>query len=125
MFSIRTVLPSAGSAWVQIAHAGGGLPLKGDNHLQVLGAFAAHISRDDSATRHVLFDLSFVPAPEESVETAQALGRLIRTIGIRRFLFASDYNVVTLERQIAMLNRLGLTAEEMQILRDNCAPWAC
>ena len=62
---IRDVLPSAGESWVQIAHAGGGLPLHDGNHVGVLRTFADHIVRDDPATRHVLFDLSFVPAPGE------------------------------------------------------------
>ena len=30
---IRDVLPSAGNSWVQIAHAGGGLPLRDGNHV--------------------------------------------------------------------------------------------
>ena len=69
---IRDVLPSAGESWVQIAHAGGGLPLHDGNHVGVLRTFADHIVRDDPATRHVLFDLSFVPAPGESREDAAA-----------------------------------------------------
>ena len=95
---IRTVLPSAGSSWVQIAHAGGGLPLKGDNHIKVLRAFADHIAQDDPITRHVMFDLSYVPAPDESAAAAIGLMQQVRRIGISRFLFGSDFNVLTLER---------------------------
>ena len=40
---IRDVLPSAGASWVQIAHAGGGLPSIDENNLAVLRAFADHI----------------------------------------------------------------------------------
>jgi len=79
---IREVLPSAGESWVQIAHAGGGLPLHDGNHVDVLRTFADHIVRNDPATRHVLFDLSFVPAPGESREDAAALTLQIRRIGI-------------------------------------------
>jgi predicted TIM-barrel fold metal-dependent hydrolase len=122
---IRDVLPSARESWVQIAHAGGGLPLRDGNHLGVLRAFADHIVRDDPATRHVLFDLSFVPAPGESREDAAALTQQIRRIGIRRFLFASDFNVLTLNEEIKNLDRLGLTREEWQTLAQNCAPWVC
>jgi predicted TIM-barrel fold metal-dependent hydrolase len=122
---IRDVLPSAGDSWVQIAHAGGGLPLHDGNHVGVLRTFADHIVRDDPATRHVLFDLSFVPAPGESREDAAALTQQIRRIGMRRFLFASDFNVLTLDEEIKNLERLGLTKEEWQTLRENCAPWAC
>jgi uncharacterized protein len=122
---IRDVLPSAGQSWVQIAHAGGGLPLHDGNHLGVLRTFADHIVRDDPATRHVLFDLSFVPAAGESHEDAAALTQQIRRIGIQRFLFGSDFNVLTPDEEIKSLDRLGLTKEEWQTLRQNCAPWAC
>jgi predicted TIM-barrel fold metal-dependent hydrolase len=122
---IRDVLPSAGDSWVQIAHAGGGLPLHDGNHVDVLRAFADHIVRDDAATRHVLFDLSFVPAPGENRKDAAALTRQIRRIGIKRFLFGSDFNVLTLPEEIRSLGRLGLTKGEWQTLRQNCAPWAC
>ena len=76
-------------------------------------------------TRHVLFDLSFVPAPGETAETAHELMEQVRRIGVKRFLFASDYNVLTPEEEIKYLGRLGLTKEEWQALRENCAPWAC
>jgi len=122
---IRDVLPSAGESWVQIAHAGGGLPLHDGNHVGVLRTFADHIVRDDPATRHVLFDLSFVPAAGESREDAAALTQEIRRIGIKRFLFGSDFNVLAPEEEIKSLGRLGLTKEEWQTLRQNCAPWAC
>jgi predicted TIM-barrel fold metal-dependent hydrolase len=56
---IRDILPSAGSSWVQIAHAGGGLPQPEGNNTEVLRAFADHIVRDDPVTRRVLFDLSY------------------------------------------------------------------
>ena len=122
---IRDVLPSAGDSWVQIAHAGGGLPLRDGNHIAVLRAFADHIAKDDPATRHVLFDLSYVPAPDEGQETVRALTEQIRRIGIKRFVFGSDFNVLTPAEEIKNLGRLGLTKEEWQTLKDNCAPWAC
>jgi uncharacterized protein len=121
---IREVLPSAAQSWVQIAHAGGGLPLHDGNHAAVLHAFADHIAHDDPATRHVLFDLSYVPAPEESPQVA-AIAIEIRRIGIKKFLFGSDFNVQTPLKQIESLGKLGLTNEEMQNLRANCAPWTC
>jgi predicted TIM-barrel fold metal-dependent hydrolase len=119
---IREVLPSAGDSWVQIAHAGGGLPLRDGNHVAVLRTFADHIAQDDPRTRQVLFDLSYVPAPRES---PAALTEQIRRIGIKRFLFGSDYNVLTPEQEIKSLGKLGLTKEEWDTLRENCAPWVC
>jgi predicted TIM-barrel fold metal-dependent hydrolase len=60
---IRDLLPRAGDSLVQIGHAGGGLPRGDGNNLAVLRAFGDHIVRDDLATRRVLFDISYVPAP--------------------------------------------------------------
>ncbi len=122
---IRTILPAAGRSPVQIAHAAGGFPLAGNNHVEVLGAFAAHISREDPLTAHVLFDLSYVPAPEEGPDVASALRREMYRIGLDRFLFGSDYNVLTPAAQIEAIGRLGLTTQEEAILRENCAAWVC
>lgn len=122
---IRDVLPSAGESWVQIAHAGGGWPLQDGNLVGVLRTFADHITKDDPVTRHALFDLSYVPAPGETAEDVSALTQQIRRIGIKRFLFGSDYNVQTLAAEIKKLSKLKLTNEELQVLRENCAPWAC
>jgi predicted TIM-barrel fold metal-dependent hydrolase len=122
---IREVLPNAGDSWVQLAHAGGGMPKQDGNNLQVLRTFGDHIVKDDPRTRHLLFDLSYVPAPDESAEDAAAVAKEIRRIGIKRFLFGSDFNVLMPTEQISNLGKLGLTAEELQTLSQNCAPWAC
>jgi predicted TIM-barrel fold metal-dependent hydrolase len=122
---IRDVLPSAGEAWVQIAHAGGGWSRENANNLAVLHAFADHIVRGDPATRHVLFDISYVPAPKQTAQSAHAVAKQMRRIGMKRFLFGSDFNVLTPEEEIGDLGKLGLTDEEWQTLRENCAPWAC
>ena len=92
---IQDILPSAGSAWLQIAHAGGGMPRRDGNNLAVLRTFADHIVRDDPLTRRVLFDLSYVPAPDETPKATAALMEQIRRIGMKRFLFGSDFNVLT------------------------------
>ncbi len=122
---IRDVLPSAGDSWVQIAHAGGGLPRHDGNNLGVLRAFANHIAKADPVTRHVLFDLSYVPAPHETAQSASEFTREIRRIGMQRFLFGSDFNVLTPKQEIEDLRKLGLTEQEWQTLQQNCAPWAC
>jgi uncharacterized protein len=121
---IRDVLPSAGESWVQIAHAGGGLPSLDGNNLRVLRIFADHIVEDDPVTRHVLFDLSYVPAPQETPQTVFALALQVRRIGIKRFLFGSDFNELTPEEEIKDLAKMGFTQEEWRTLKENCAPWA-
>jgi uncharacterized protein len=122
---IRDILPSARTSWVQIAHAGGGMPREADNNLAVLRTFADHIVRNDRVTRRVLFDLSYVPAPDETPQATAALLAQIRRIGIKRFLFGSDFNVLTPLEEIKDIAKLGLTSEELETLKHNCAPWAC
>jgi uncharacterized protein len=122
---IRNVLASAGSSWVQIAHAGGGLPRVDDNNLSVLRTFADHIVKNDPATQHVLFDISYVPAPDETPQSAGRVLEQMRRVGMKRFLFGSDFNVLTPSQEIDDIKKLGLTKEELQTLQQNCAPWAC
>jgi uncharacterized protein len=122
---IRDVLPSAKDSWVQIAHAGGGMPLVDGNHVDVLRAFANHIVHDDPLTRQVLFDLSVVPASDESPAVAAELAQQIRRLGTKRFLFGCDFPVQTPANQIESLRTLGLTTEEWRTLKGNCAPWTC
>jgi predicted TIM-barrel fold metal-dependent hydrolase len=119
---ISDVLPSAGTSWVQIAHAGG-FPRRDGNNAAVLRTFADHIVRDDPATRHLLFDLAYVPVPGE--KSVEELARQIRRIGINRFLFGSDFNVLTPAGEVNNLRKLGLSDQEWQMLHQNCAPWAC
>jgi predicted TIM-barrel fold metal-dependent hydrolase len=122
---ITEILPSGGDSIVQIAHAGGGLPNLNGNNLRVLRAFADHIVKNDPRTKHVLFDLSFVPGPDDSPADAKAYTEQIRRIGIQRFLFGSDFNVQMPTDAIRDLKKLELTPTEMQTLSQNCAPWAC
>jgi len=122
---IRDILPSAGSSWVQIAHAGGGLPQPEGNNAEVLRAFADHIVRDDPVTQRVLFDLSYLPFPDETAQATAALRKQIRRIDMRRFLFGSDFNERTPLEESKEIDKLGLTRDELQILQQNCAPWAC
>jgi predicted TIM-barrel fold metal-dependent hydrolase len=121
---IRDVLPSAGHSWVQIAHAGG-FPRQDGNNAAVLRTFGDHIVRDDPATRHVFFDLACVPVPGETRMSVEEIARQVRRIGIRRFLFGSDFNVLTPAGEVKNLRKLGLTDQEWQTLQENCAPWAC
>src|SRR5499427_3097685 len=122
---IGEILPSAGSSWVQIAHAGGGMPRRDGNNVAVLRTFANHIVRRDPLTRRVLFDLSYVPAPDETPDTTAALLEQMRRIGMKRFLFGSDFNVLTPLQQMRGIDKLALTRSELETLRQNCAPWAC
>ena len=103
---------------------GGGSRERGNN-LAVLHAFADHIVRGDPATRHVLFDIAYVSAPDDTALAATSLAEQKRRISMKRFLFGSDFNVLTPQEEIRNLRKLGLTNQEWQTLRENSAPWAC
>ena len=96
-----------------------------DNNLAVLRTFADHIAGNDAVTRQVLFDLSYVPAPDERPEAIAAFLKQMRRIGMKRFLFGSDFNVLEPGQEINDIDKLGLTEEERRTLQQNCAPWAC
>ena len=72
-----------------------------------------------------MFDLSYVPVPEEGEVEISSLVLQMRRIGIDRFLFGSDYNVLTPAEAARFTERLGLTPKERELLRQNCAPWVC
>jgi predicted TIM-barrel fold metal-dependent hydrolase len=122
---VRDVLPAAGGSTVQIAHAGG---WSGTDQatLAILAAFAAHIARDDPATRHVLFDLSAVVTPATTQQQAGRLVELMRAVGLTRFVMGSDWDFATPRATLElMVAKLPLSAPEWQTLARNCAPWAC
>jgi predicted TIM-barrel fold metal-dependent hydrolase len=122
---IRDILPKARNSTVQIAHVSG---WSGTDQVMFddLQTFAAHIARDDSATRHVLFDLSGVVTPATTDEEAAALAVLMRRIGLARFLMGSDYDFSTPRGTDDLVRaKLPLSQQEWQTIARNCAPWAC
>lgn len=92
--------------------------------MRVLQVFADFVAADDPRTRRVLFGPAYVPAPEQDAEAVSELLRAMRRTGLERFLFGSDFNVLTPARQIEVLDRFGLTEKERDVLRANCGPWA-
>jgi hypothetical protein len=96
-----------------------------NHHVEILRLFADRIARGDTVTARVLFDLSYLPAPEEDDTTVSALVHEMRRIGLERFVFGSDFNVLTPAAQIAAFDRLRLTPAELATIRSTCAPWAC
>ena len=86
---------------------------------------ADHIVQNEPATRRVLFDISYVPAPDDTPQAANAVLDQMRRIGMNRFLFGSDFNVLTPLQEIKDIEKLRLTKEELRTLHQNCAPWVC
>jgi len=44
---------------------------------------------------------------------------------MKRFLFGSDFNVLTPLQEIKDIEKLSLTKEELRTLQQKCAPWVC
>ncbi|WP_424681303.1 amidohydrolase family protein [Frateuria sp. YIM B11624] len=123
---LDAVLPSAGSAPVQIAHAAGWGGIDAPT-LSALGAFADAFQAHPEHFRHVWFDLSGVWSGHGSASDRQALVVLMRRIGIRHFLPGSDwpYNGDSLAEYYGHgYPQLPLTQKEWAIIRANVAPYA-
>jgi hypothetical protein len=88
--SDKKVLPAAGDTPVQIAHDAGWSGIDPAT-LSALGALADAIQANPRRFRHVWFDLSGVWTDETPPLDNQALVALIRRIGVRHFLAASDW----------------------------------
>ena len=122
---IRDILPHAGDSWVQIAHAAGWY---GTDQIMFddLAAFAAHIRRNDPVTRHTLFDLAVVVTTATTPNEAAGLAKLMRQIGLKRFVMGSDYDLSTPKSTDDLIRaKLHLSNREWHVVARNCAPWAC
>ena len=90
---IDVVIAEAGDLPVQIAHGGGGGGLD-EATLAALALYGDAIERRMPGTHNMTFDLAAVlvrdSADPESASLLERLATRIRTIGVRRFLMASD-----------------------------------
>ncbi|MGA8272138.1 MAG: amidohydrolase family protein [Candidatus Sulfotelmatobacter sp.] len=123
---VQDVLPAAGNAPVQIAHAAGWGGID-QATLSALGAFADAFETNPRRFLHVWFDLSGVWTDKSSAADKQALVALIRRIGLKHFLPASDwpYNGDNLDDYYKRVYpMLPLTEREWAIIRKNVAPYA-
>ncbi len=122
---LRDVLPAAGrNSIVQIAHAAGWGGIDA-NTLDALSAFADAIEAKPSLRKQLYFDLAAVWDDDSSEADMEKLAGLIRRIGLRQFLPASDWpfpgNLAGYYGKI--YPRLPLTDTEWAIIRGNIAPY--
>ncbi|WP_165912266.1 amidohydrolase family protein [Novosphingobium sp. PhB165] len=121
---LRDVLPAAGNTTVQIAHAAGWGGIDA-NTLSALGAFADALDARPSLRKHLYFDLAEVWDQDSSETDMEKLVVLIRRIGIKQFLPASDWpfssDLATYYNQ--RYPRLPLSNEEWAVIRSNTAPY--
>jgi predicted TIM-barrel fold metal-dependent hydrolase len=122
---LTDVLPAAGSSPVQVAHVGGWGGIDKAT-LSALGAFADAIEAEPKRFRNVWFDLAGVCKDDTPLRDREALAVLIRRIGPRHFLPASDWpftgDLADYYDRVSPL--LPLTEAEWKVIRSNAAPYA-
>lgn len=122
---IADVLPAAGNDPVQIAHASGWGGIDA-NTLSALGAWADAFEANPRLGTHVWFDLAEVWKDDTPAADKAKLVALIRRIGPKHFLAASDWPFAG--DLVAYYGHtypsLPLSEAEWSIIRRNVAPYA-
>jgi predicted TIM-barrel fold metal-dependent hydrolase len=128
---LEQVYPRSAGVPVQIAHAAGGGGVD-PGQLAALRAFSVAMQRGPMTTRSLYFDLAMVPdlfanvgkIPASPADVA-TLERLMRQIGLERFLPASDYTFGLNLRAYYTNDKsaLALSAAEWHRLATNVAPY--
>ena len=122
---INEVLARAPNLPIQIAHASGGGGLD-EAVLVGLASYAEAIARGAPGTDKLVFDLSVVVVDEKTdPKLAGRFADLIRGIGLKRFVMASDWPSVLTPRKYNELleSQVPLTAAEWKVILANRAPY--
>ncbi|MEN3273834.1 MAG: hypothetical protein V7636_2595 [Actinomycetota bacterium] len=113
---------------IQVAHAAGWGGYDDAND-RALAEFARRLPADPEL-RHVYFDLAVAPIaltlhpPDEPEPRLLALIEHVRTIGIDRFVFGTDWPVVEPQLYtLDLLRRIPLHEDEISHLATTVAPW--
>jgi uncharacterized protein len=123
---LNDILPAAPDVHVQIAHlagAGGyGDPLVDE----ALGVFEEAITKGDSRTKRLYFDVTTVAQPNMQADRAKLLAARIRQLGVGRILYGSDAasgsNLPPREGWAAF-RRLPLSEDEFRTIAGNVPPY--
>jgi predicted TIM-barrel fold metal-dependent hydrolase len=110
---------------IQIAHAAGWGGVDAPT-LQALNAFADALEVHPARFGHVVFDLSGVWTDKTPSQDLIALALLVRRIGVRRFLPASDwpFSGEIKHHYADVYPRLPLLEGEWRAILENVAPYA-
>lgn len=118
---VRDVLPAARGASVQIAHAAGWGGVDAST-LAALGVFAEACERDRSLCGRLYFDLAAIKVGTVVEADKTTLVALMRRIGIRHFVPASDWPFARdLSAYYAALRTLPLSDGEWRTIARNTA----
>jgi predicted TIM-barrel fold metal-dependent hydrolase len=116
------VLPAARSTTVQVAHAAGWGGVDAAT-LDALGVFAHACERDRARCANLYFDLAAMKPGAASEDDKSALVGLMRRIGFRHFLPASDWPFARdLDAYYAELAALPLARSEWREIARNAGP---
>jgi hypothetical protein len=71
-------------------------------------------------------NLTAVVTTATTPDEAAALAKLMRQIGLKRFVMGSDYDSLTPKSTDDLTRaKLPLSNREWRVVARNCAPWAC
>lgn len=119
---VRDILPAARGTTVQVAHVAGWGGVDAPT-LEALGVFADACARDPAACDRLYFDLAAIRAEAIADADKAALSALMRRIGLRRFVPASDWPFARdLGAYYAALRGLPLSEREWRRLARNIVP---
>ncbi len=121
MIFLNQVLPIAPDIEIQLAHLAGSGSFDPVN-VAAFTVFADAISSSDKRTKNLYFDLAEV----SNKEAAARLVKAMRTIGLKRFLFASDRSGTNNPPPGEAWKRflqLPLTNDEFKTIAANVMPW--
>jgi predicted TIM-barrel fold metal-dependent hydrolase len=125
---IEQILPHAGMAPVQIAHAGGGGGID-DETLAALAQYALALERGAPGTERLVIDLSVVLVRDitdaASAELVKRLVALVRRIGPQRFVMGSDWPTICSPRDhnAMQAEQMTLSEAEWRVILANRAAY--
>jgi uncharacterized protein len=121
------LLSSAPDVPVQIAHLASAGPGYDDPPAHsVIEVLADAITKKDSRTRKLWFDVASNAFPTNSAEVSELLVKLIRQIGVKRILYGSDAaagNNLQPRESWEEFRKLKLTKKEIKTIAGNVAPY--
>jgi predicted TIM-barrel fold metal-dependent hydrolase len=124
---IEQLLPAAPDVVVQVAHLGGSGPRLDPGTEAAMVVLSEAAAGSHPALRNVYFDIATSVVPQSSDDAARFMTARIRQIGVQRIVYGSDAaiggNPRPAESWRAHLDKLGLTPDEIEKIRNNVVPF--
>jgi predicted TIM-barrel fold metal-dependent hydrolase len=120
------IVPAAPDIPIQLAHMGGGGPFALGAPDEALKVYADAAAAGDPRMKNLYFDVSgtYAVVPPAALDT---LAKRMRTIGLNRILFGSDFPFDPLlpagPEWVIFRRVIPLTNDELRVIADNVAPY--